>query len=128
MYLSRIRLFQRHLTTGAFKVAGGADLLSSASSSRLMKQNAVSPTFLSKVTKAFLDTLYAFLDGMVHLASDEFPKLPPAKPGSEVDPPSENDPLELLDIENAVSMDLTGLGCRALIDAPSGNAPLARRV
>ena len=70
-YLSDIQLFQRHIATCAFKLAGGIDLSSSTSSSRLVKQYPVPSEFVAKITKAFLDTLYAFLDGLVHLASDE---------------------------------------------------------
>lgn len=38
-----------------------------------MKQHAVATEFKTKITKAFVDTLYAFLDGMVNLASEESP-------------------------------------------------------
>ncbi|EIM87714.1 uncharacterized protein STEHIDRAFT_147005 [Stereum hirsutum FP-91666 SS1] len=73
LYLSDIQLFEKHITTCAFKIAGGVDLSASASSSRLVKQHAVATEFKSKITKAFVDTLYAFLDGMVNLASEESP-------------------------------------------------------
>lgn len=73
LYLSDIQLFEKHVTTCAFKIAGGVDLSASASSSRLVKQHAVASEFKTKITKAFVDTLYAFLDGMVNLASEESP-------------------------------------------------------
>ncbi|KAA1476584.1 hypothetical protein DENSPDRAFT_807414 [Dentipellis sp. KUC8613] len=68
-YIFDIQTFQRHVTTAAFKLAGGVDL--SASASRMGKQYPVATEFVVKITKAFLDALYAFLDGLVHLASDE---------------------------------------------------------
>lgn len=37
------------------------------------KQKQIPPVFSNKVTKAFLDSLYSFLDGLVHLASDDSP-------------------------------------------------------
>ncbi|EIW55516.1 uncharacterized protein TRAVEDRAFT_73389 [Trametes versicolor FP-101664 SS1] len=104
IYLSQMRAFQKQITTCAFKVAGGVDLSSSAaSSSRPTKQNPVPAEFVAKITKAFLDSLYAFLDGMVHLASDESPTasgikaLPP--PPSTVVPGT--NPLELVKVEEA---------------------------
>ncbi|TFY51780.1 hypothetical protein EVG20_g10840, partial [Dentipellis fragilis] len=68
-YIFDIQTFQRHVTTAAFKLAGGVDL--STSASRMGKQYPVATEFVVKITKAFLDALYAFLDGLVHLASDE---------------------------------------------------------
>lgn len=104
VYLSQIRAFQKHITTAAFKVAGGVDLSSSSSSSsRARAQNPIANEFVTKITKAFLDSLYAFLDGLVHLASDESPTTAngarlsmPAVPGT--------NPLELVKIEEAVSI------------------------
>ncbi|KAH9941188.1 exocyst complex component Sec5-domain-containing protein [Epithele typhae] len=97
VYLSHIRTFQKQVTTAAFKIAGGVDL---SSSSRQTKQNAISPEFVTKITKAFLDALYAFLDGLVHLGSDESPTstapMPLPPPTSSV--PGSN-PLELVPID-----------------------------
>lgn len=71
MYLDQIEAFQKHLTTAAFKISGGVDLSSNSVAPKMAKQNAIAPVFVSKITRSFLDALYAFLDGMVHLASDE---------------------------------------------------------
>ncbi|KAI0336755.1 hypothetical protein GY45DRAFT_1315389 [Cubamyces sp. BRFM 1775] len=104
VYLSQIRTFQKQITTCAFKIAGGVDLSSSgSSSSRPTKQNPIPTEFVAKITKAFLDSLYAFLDGMVHLASDESPttnknKLAPTASTNTV--PGTN-PLELVKVEDA---------------------------
>ncbi|KNZ82265.1 Exocyst complex component 2 [Termitomyces sp. J132] len=68
-HLDQMELFQRHLTTAGFKLAGGVDLSSSA----LAKQNPIPRAIVQKVIKALFDALYAFLDGLVLLASDESP-------------------------------------------------------
>lgn len=72
-YLSHLEVFQRHITTAAFKIAGGVDLAPSPSLTKPQKQSQIPQAFVSKITKAFLDVLYAFLDGLVLLASDESP-------------------------------------------------------
>ncbi|CDO75740.1 hypothetical protein BN946_scf184921.g16 [Trametes cinnabarina] len=107
VYLSQIRLFQKQITTSAFKLAGGVVLSSagsSSSSSRQTKQNQLPTEFVAKITKAFLDSLYAFLDGMVHLASDESPTSSGIKPLSSPTTvvPGTN-PLELVNVEDAAT-------------------------
>ncbi|KAH9835275.1 exocyst complex component Sec5-domain-containing protein [Rhodofomes roseus] len=103
LYLSKLRAFQKEMSACTFKIAGGVDLSSSAatSSSRLVKRKAVAPEFTSKITKAFLDSLFAVLDGLVHLASDESPPgaaLPTAV--SEVTGATKANPLELVNIQD----------------------------
>ncbi|TDL24651.1 hypothetical protein BD410DRAFT_838154 [Rickenella mellea] len=73
LFLEQMHTFQKHLTTAAFKIAGGIDLTASSTSSltRPVKQNRVAVSFVQKITKSFLDSLYAFLDGLVHLASED---------------------------------------------------------
>ncbi|KAH7882412.1 exocyst complex component Sec5-domain-containing protein [Phlebopus sp. FC_14] len=70
-YMSTLEVFQRHMATSAFKIAGGIDLSSTSSSLRTIKQNHISSAFTLKITKAFLDAVYAFLDGLVHLTSSQ---------------------------------------------------------
>ncbi|KAH8101822.1 exocyst complex component Sec5-domain-containing protein [Cristinia sonorae] len=103
VYLSQIRLYQRHITTCAFKIAGGVDLApSSSSSTKVVKQHAIPQNFIGKITKAFLDSLYAFLDGMVHLASDEGSsgKQAEVMPTKEITSTTGTNPLALLDLED----------------------------
>ncbi|KAJ7177204.1 hypothetical protein C8R46DRAFT_1347049 [Mycena filopes] len=69
-YLTHIELFQRRITSAAFKIAGGVDP-ASTDIARLPKQNPTPAAFVSKITKAFVDALYAFLDGLVYLGSAE---------------------------------------------------------
>lgn len=38
-----------------------------------VKQKPIAGEFSNKITKTFLDAIYAFLDGLVHLSSDESP-------------------------------------------------------
>ncbi|KAJ1302060.1 hypothetical protein OPQ81_000894 [Rhizoctonia solani] len=68
-YLPRMHFFQKHNTTAAFKIAGGAELGPNNSDS---KQRPVPAVFTSKISKTFMDSLYAFLDGLAHLASPEY--------------------------------------------------------
>lgn len=101
VYLSQIRSFQRQVTSGAFKIAGGIDITNAPAASRLVKQNPVPATFVTRIAKAFLDTLYAFLDGLVHLASDDSPKTLDNS-ASDANVANEPNPLELIDVENPV--------------------------
>ncbi|PPQ68923.1 hypothetical protein CVT24_007667 [Panaeolus cyanescens] len=71
VYIRQFENYQRHMTTVAFKLAGGADPSSSLTKS--LKANVITPPFVSKIAKAFLDAIYAFLDGLVLLASDQSP-------------------------------------------------------
>lgn len=82
IYLNHMQVFQRHLTTEAFKVAGGLDL--NPSTSRPIRQHRIAANFTSKITKSFLDSLYAFLDGLVHLASEDsdYSKPVPGEPSN----------------------------------------------
>lgn len=96
--------FQRHVTTAAFKIAGGVDLSSNTSATKPTKQNAIAPAFISKITKAFLDALYAFLDGLVRLAEKGTPVVHPAH-GLAVNESATvtgTNPLELLDLTDGV--------------------------
>ncbi|KJA16657.1 hypothetical protein HYPSUDRAFT_47148 [Hypholoma sublateritium FD-334 SS-4] len=99
-YLTQIEVYQRHMTTTAFKLAGGVEPASSLS--KASKQNPVPQIFVSKITKAFLDALYSLLDGMVLLASDESPVVSGkfhdlANAGTEGLNPN---PLELVDLKD----------------------------
>jgi exocyst complex component 2 len=67
LYLNRIYSYQKHITTVAYRFAGG--LLDA----QAVKQKPIAGEFSNKITKTFLDALYAFLDGLVHLSSDESP-------------------------------------------------------
>ncbi|KAG5643067.1 hypothetical protein DXG03_001595 [Asterophora parasitica] len=99
-YLEQIELFQRQLTTAAFKIAGGVDL-SASSLTKPSKQNPVPQAFVSKITKAFLDALYAFLDGLVLLTSDESLIFKGKMPVADAAPVATGpNPLELLDLHD----------------------------
>ncbi|KAI0938572.1 hypothetical protein AcW1_001724 [Taiwanofungus camphoratus] len=104
VYLSRMRVFQKQMTTCAFKIAGGVDLSSSSnmSSSRSSKRKTIGSEFVAKITKAFLDSLYAFLDGLVHLASDESPTVTAIQPTViDITGMPKTDPLGLVNIQDA---------------------------
>ncbi|KAI0305323.1 exocyst complex component Sec5-domain-containing protein [Multifurca ochricompacta] len=69
-YLSDVQFFQRQVTTWAFKFANGAEV--SSTSSRFPRRS-IPNEFVIKITKAFLDATYAFLDGLVRLAAEGSP-------------------------------------------------------
>jgi hypothetical protein len=96
-----MELFQRHVTTAAFKIAGGVDL-SSTALSKPVKQNPIATAFVSKITKAFLDAIYAFLDGLVCLTSDESPTDIGKRPATGAVPNNGSTPLESRDLTNRV--------------------------
>ena len=100
-YLAQIEVFQRHMTTAAFKIAGGVEA-SSSSVTRPLKQHPIPQAFISKITKGFLDALYAILDGLVLLASDESPIIHGKRPDVSNAAQMGLDPLELLDLTDSV--------------------------
>jgi len=100
-YLEQIELFQRQLTTAAFKLAGGLDL-SSSSLVKPSRQHTIPQAFVSKIVKAFLDTLYAFLDGLVLLTSDASPIVTGKRPVPDTGPSIGPNPLRLLDLTDSV--------------------------
>ncbi|KIY47316.1 hypothetical protein FISHEDRAFT_74769 [Fistulina hepatica ATCC 64428] len=90
-YLLQMELFQKHVTTTAFKLAGGAE-----SSQTSQSRQTIPQAFVTKITKAVLDTLYAFLDGLVRLASEEAtPSILSKELGLQ-----HSGPVELLDYSN----------------------------
>jgi exocyst complex component 2 len=97
-----VETFQRTITTATFRIAAGVDLSSSNSMTKPTKQNAIAPEFVSKITKAFLDVLYAVLDGLVHLAQNGSPVLRSGKTFSDNLIVTGTNPLELLDLTDRV--------------------------
>ncbi|KAF9068906.1 exocyst complex component Sec5-domain-containing protein [Rhodocollybia butyracea] len=70
-YLTQMELFQRHVTTMAYRIAGGVDSSSSSLISKGLKQNLIPVAFVAKLTKAFMDVLHTLLEGLVKLVEDE---------------------------------------------------------
>ncbi|KAF8633062.1 hypothetical protein AX15_001537 [Amanita polypyramis BW_CC] len=97
-YLVQIELYQRYMTTAAFKIAVGADLSSGASKSS--RHSPMNQIFVHKITKAFLDVLYAFLDGLVLLASDESPIVAGKVLDVDTSALTGTNPLDQLDLKN----------------------------
>jgi len=94
------------MTTVAYRIAAGADL--PTSSSKSSKQSPIPQVFASKITRAFLDAIYAFLDGLVLLASSEPPVLEKPSLDMGVVPPAEGavemSLQELVDLKDTVSL------------------------
>ncbi|KAL8286277.1 hypothetical protein RQP46_004765 [Phenoliferia psychrophenolica] len=77
LYLRQLAAFHRFCTISAYRIAGGSEeranaALASASGSTLSgrgrQDNEIPSEFVRKIKAAFLDGLYAFLDGLVHVA------------------------------------------------------------
>ncbi|KAG2003313.1 hypothetical protein CC2G_003924 [Coprinopsis cinerea AmutBmut pab1-1] len=121
-YLSQIELFQRQLTTAAFKLAGGVEPTSGSAGRSAVKQNQIHQTFTTKITKAFIDSLYALLDGLVLLASDESPvvtgKLPPLDK-STIQRPTSLDVLDVTDSNTRMLIVVSNFGHMANSFIPS---------
>jgi hypothetical protein len=102
LYLTQIQSLQRHITTAAFRLAGGLDLTPGASG-RPVEQHPVQPAFVQKIVRSFLDALYAFLDGLVHLASEESPIVTGKKPvNADAGTASSTNRLEVLNLADSV--------------------------
>ena len=74
------------MTTVTYKIAAGANL--PAPSSKASKQSPIPQVFASNITRAFLDVIYAFLDGLVLLTSSEPPVLDKPSSNMGVVPPA----------------------------------------
>lgn len=70
---------------------------------RAAKQYPVPQEFTGRIVKAFVDAQYAFLDGLVHLASDEGPPARVGPAASDAGAISGANRLELLDLSDMVS-------------------------
>ena len=110
------------MTISAFRLAGGVDLSSSLKLSLLPKQqqqqHPLPSELVTKITRAFLDGIYAILDGMVLLATTDEPIIviipkaeQPRSSGSNsiiMDGASREDlnPLGVLDLKDSVCFTL----------------------
>jgi exocyst complex component 2 len=105
VYLSLIEVFQRQVTTFAFKLAGGIELSSSVA--KQTRQNPITPALVAKIVKAFIDAMYSFLDGFLFLATRETPTanataLNEKALVSQTSIMAATNRLELLDLDNKV--------------------------
>lgn len=98
-FLTQVELYQRYMTTAAFRLAGGVD---SSSSMKLSKQHPVPPALVTKITTTFLDAIYAILDGMILLASDESTVPTPDQPRIIDVARVDLNPLGALDLKDSV--------------------------
>lgn len=68
-YLSKIHKFQKNNTTGAYRLAT-SNAGSTDGSGRANNKQPITSDFVFKITKAFQDSLYAVLDGLVPLVME----------------------------------------------------------
>ncbi|KIL63509.1 hypothetical protein M378DRAFT_164391 [Amanita muscaria Koide BX008] len=119
-FLTQIEFFQRHMTTAAYKIAAGVD--QSPGSSKSSRQHSPSQVFIQKITKAFVDGLYAILDGLVLLASDEAPIAVGKMLDVESTTLNGSNPLEQVDLTNSdirMLCVLSNLGHLSKVDIPN---------
>ncbi|KAF9523252.1 exocyst complex component sec5 [Crepidotus variabilis] len=100
-YLAQVEIYQKHLATSAFRLAGGVE--PSPSSAKPAKQGPVPQVLVTKITKAFLDGIYNILDGMVLLASNESPIANGKRPDISNTVLEGLNPLEVLDLQDSDS-------------------------
>jgi len=87
------------MTTAAFRLGGGLEV---SSISRVVKQNPLAQLFVTKISKAFLDAVYAILDGLALLASDESPVMRGEGPDGGNAALDSLNPMGLLDLKDGV--------------------------
>jgi exocyst complex component 2 len=87
LYLNELTAFHRSNTRLAFRIATGKEVERTASSSassspevnsnvsRARAEGAMSSEFTTRIKSAFLESLYIYLDGLVHLAFSEYSPL-----------------------------------------------------
>ncbi|KAF5318441.1 hypothetical protein D9619_010689 [Psilocybe cf. subviscida] len=67
-YLTQFEVYQRYMATAAYRIVSPDE-----SGGGSPKQVAIPQVFSSMIIKAFVDSLYAFMDGLVYLASADAP-------------------------------------------------------
>ena len=82
LHLRELAAFHKSNARQAFHLAGGRSAVTPASAleASLKNRNAeqpVAPEFTTRIKASFLDALYAFLDGLVHLAFSDYSPLEP---------------------------------------------------
>ncbi|SPO21324.1 related to Exocyst complex component Sec5 [Ustilago trichophora] len=125
LHLREIAAFHKSNARQAFHLAGGRSAstpVSALEASRKTRtaEQPVPPEFTSRIKGAFLDALYAFLDGLVHLAFSDYSPLDPktslsvqsvpGHPGSAVD---------VRDVDTRVLLSVTNLSHLSRVIFPS---------
>jgi exocyst complex component 2 len=67
--LKHSHAFQTYAATSAYKIAGGIDI---SATRTVAKQTPIGRDFANKISKAFIDTLYAILDGLEKLSRPDY--------------------------------------------------------
>ncbi|CAO1633758.1 unnamed protein product [Sympodiomycopsis kandeliae] len=77
LFLKELSSFHRSNAKAAYHIASGRSRDPFDSSVNRSRDTGVSSEFTSRIKSAFLDALYAYLDGIVHLAFSEYDPLHP---------------------------------------------------
>ncbi|CDS00803.1 related to Exocyst complex component Sec5 [Sporisorium scitamineum] len=125
LHLRELAAFHKNNARQAFHLAGGRSASTPPSALEASRKNRhgeqpVAPEFTARIKGAFLDALYAFLDGLVHLAFSEYSPLEPrtalsvqsvpGHPGSVVD---------VKDLDTRVLLSVTNLSHLSRVVIPS---------
>ncbi|KAJ9476439.1 Exocyst complex component SEC5 [Pseudozyma hubeiensis] len=125
LHLRELAAFHKGNARQAFHLAGGRSTSTPVSALEASRKNRngeqpVAPEFTARIKGSFLDALYAFLDGLVHLAFSEYSPLEPrtalsvqsvpGHPGSAVD---------VRDLDTRVLLSVTNLSHLSRVVIPS---------
>ncbi|TKY90944.1 hypothetical protein EX895_000942 [Sporisorium graminicola] len=125
LHLRELAAFHKSNARHAFHLAGGRSPSTPVSALEASRKNRhgeqpVAPEFTARIKGAFLDALYAFLDGLVHLAFSEYSPLEPrtalsvqsvpGHPGSVVD---------VKDLDTRVLLSVTNVSHLSRVVVPS---------
>ncbi|SNX84111.1 related to Exocyst complex component Sec5 [Melanopsichium pennsylvanicum] len=125
LHLRDIATFHKSNARHAFHLAGGRSASSPVSAlegSRKARtaEQPVAPEFTTRIKGAFLDALYAFLDGLVHLAFSEYSPLEPRTALSvQAIPGSWGDSVDVRDLDTRVLLSVTNLAHLSRVIIPS---------
>lgn len=125
LHLREIAVFHKSNARQAFHLAGGRSASTPVSALEVSRKHRtaeqpVPPEFTQRIKGAFLDALYAFLDGLVHLAFSDYSPLEPrtalsvqsvpGHPGTSVD---------VRDLDTRVLLSVTNLSHLSRVIIPS---------
>ena len=128
MHLREMAAFQKANARQAFHLAGGRTGGVSASGLEARKNRGagdspVAPEFTARIKGAFLDAIYAFLDGLVHLALSEYSPLEPNMGLAVQALPGQPETVDVGDLDTRVLLSVTNLAHLSRVVVPeSGQA------
>ncbi|EST06642.1 hypothetical protein PSEUBRA_004556 [Kalmanozyma brasiliensis GHG001] len=112
LHLRDLAAFHKSNARSAFHLAGGRSPSTPVSAleatRKTRSEQPVAPEFTSRIKGAFLDALYAFLDGLVHLAFAEYAPLDPRSALSTL-PTGAGEAVDVRDLDTRVLLSVANL-------------------